>query len=176
MSEAYRQKLLNWFCSMSLLALVCSLALVIGWRIVSINVGLGYSNAELPIYAGPFGESFMPYFQYFPALAFWHLCDFLQDSEKVPRWGWFSRYRGFALLLLIASPFAVIGGAGGVHLTGCGGVFYVDTFDPPVMRFSACPSAGFFETTLVIVFAPLVLLACANKAMAMLLSHWARHD
>jgi hypothetical protein len=171
--EDYRQRLLNWFCSILLLLLVCALTLLLAWRIITINFSFYGGPAGIDKYAGPMGVSFFAYVMYFPAIAFWHFCDFLERKQgKLPWKGWFSSYRSFLVLLLLASPIAVFAASRGVELTGCYGVFNVPTptFSPGNFPLHICPGASASVFLLVIFVWPVMALACLSKAATMLLS------
>lgn len=173
MTDAYRQKLLNWFCSMALLLLICSLAMgLTWWRIIIHHQAFGYLG-EFDVYAPNAALGMMAYFLFFPAIAFWHFCDFLQRTEAETGWnGVFSTYRGFARLLLLMSPLAVLGAESGVQFTGCYGVFYVNQteFVDGRWLFDECPGADNRSIMLVFIAGPLIGLACLSKAVSMFTS------
>jgi len=175
MSAEYRQKLLNWFCSVALLLLVCTLAFAITWRMVTLNMTM-IGRTDLVDHAGPLSTGFMAYFIFFPAIAFWHLCDFLQASAPRQSGGIFTRYRGFAILLLVVSPIAAISGAGGIPLTGDGGVFCYKPGDFSDLLYHPCVPASPFDTFMVIVIAPIVAYACQSKLSATIASYRERAD
>ncbi len=162
MSDAYRHKLLNWFCSMGLLALVCSIALGLHWyRIVVIATAHGWGDT-FPDYAGPLSEGFSAYPMFFPALAFWHLCDFVERPRKLGQGGgWFTSYRLFATLLVLAAPVAAVAASDGVWLTGSSGVFCTSS----IGDLHGCDGPGTMDTPLVIIVAPLLAIACIGKAI-----------
>lgn len=175
MSAEYRQKLLNWFCSMALLLLICTLSLGITWRMVTLSM-VYTGRTDLVDHAGSLSTGFMAYLIFFPAIAFWHLCDFLQASEPHQTGGIFTRYRGFAILLLLASPIAAISGAGGIWLTGDGGVFCYKPGDFNDLLYHPCVPASPFDIFMVIVVAPIVAYACLSKLSTTIASYRERAD
>jgi hypothetical protein len=167
--NAHRHKLLNWLCSMSLLLLVCTLALVLTWRTIVVVFYLGGTPAEIDRYAGPLAMGLMAYFMFFPALACWHFFDLIESDRRPDRWtGWLSRYRSFARLIVLASPLAILSAVDGVAMTGCGGVFQNSQSSYGFIH--GCPRPGNWDVLLVLFVGPLVAFACVSKAVTSLLS------
>lgn len=84
MSDAYRQKLLNWFCSMLLALLVAALSASIVWFYKVPKSTAIYGHPDLTAIAGLIGESLMIYPIYFLPMAIWHFFDFIERQEPAP--------------------------------------------------------------------------------------------
>ncbi len=162
MSDAYRQKLLNWFCTMLLLLLVCALSLCLGWRIILTNAELAGGDWPLDAFAGFLGEAFRPYFMFFPLLAIWHMFDFLEaDSNPPRRKGWFADYRSFLILLMVASPFAILSVVDGHILSSC----YRSMDIGETGFYDSCYPSSTWTILLWLVIAPAVCLAVVSKSV-----------
>lgn len=78
MSEGFHQKLLNWFCSVTLSLFAASLPPLFFWLIDLPDLAERGILINLTDIAGPFGESFLLYTVLLPLFLFWHLFDFAQ--------------------------------------------------------------------------------------------------
>lgn len=135
MTEGYRQKLLNWFCSMSILLATAALSALLVW-FVHVPRILGYGPPrDLVTIAGPFGESLVAYPIYFLPVAVWHLLDFLQARELHGTWGKrFTRYRNFAACTALSQLSFLLAVWGILNVTSCPEgefYFYQCTVGPP---------------------------------------------
>lgn len=173
MDGFYRQKLLDWWCSMALLGLVCSLSALLNWNRVLVMIDLsGTAYRGIEWWIGPAAGGFASYPMFFPPLAFWHLCDFLERDRGPNMWrGWLATYRRFAALLLFLAPLAAVSGSGGIGLTGDGGVFCYKHGDFGDFLYHPCLPPGSGDTLMVLIGGPLMILACASKALTALVSH-----
>ncbi|CAN0588284.1 unnamed protein product, partial [Ectocarpus sp. 12 AP-2014] len=78
LSEGFHQKLLNWFCSVTLSLFAASLPPLFFWLIDLPDLAERGILINLTDIAGPFGESFLLYTVLLPLFLFWHLFDFAQ--------------------------------------------------------------------------------------------------
>lgn len=171
MTRTYRQKLLNWFYTMSLLLVVQVAALALAWRTMMIYAQIIGDDYGIDKYAGPMGEALLPYIMFFVPLALWHLFDFLESEQRPDRWrGLFSRYRHFAILLLLSSPFAALGVVEGYILRPCD----LPPYEPGQFAFVHCDRETFTEIVFTLIITPLVGFALVSKALAAILSHVGR--
>lgn len=100
MSEAYRQKLLNWFCSMALLVLTTTLATSIAWFRHFPESIRGPGNIDIYWIASAISDNLLTYAIYFVPMVFWHLFDFIERSEPASLWTRsVASYRPLILLL-----------------------------------------------------------------------------
>ncbi len=153
---------------MLLLLLVCTLSFGISWRVIMIYAGLAGDDWPLDAFAGPLGEAFRPYFRFFPLLAVWHFFDLIESDSNPSRWrGWFAGYRSFFILLILASPFAVLGAIDGHVLRICSNPSVSNEF----VFWDHCEPSSFVTFLLYLLFAPLVLVACVSKAITSILSY-----
>ena len=103
MTAAYRQKLLNWFCSLALLAVAMSASLIFAWFFDLPRWLYERQASEWDAIAWSMQNPMLNYIIYFPFLLFWHLSDFSEarvaNSTLLQR---FLSYRIFAWTIFIA--------------------------------------------------------------------------
>ena len=97
MTEAYRSKLLNWFCSVALLLTASALTPLFYWFIdlpkwmeISLSV-------DLATIVGQFSDSLLLYPLLFPIFLIWHLFDFIQRG--LPERLWSTRLTSYGSFL-----------------------------------------------------------------------------
>ena len=99
MPEQYRQKLINWLSTISLITLVSIIPAVYFWisQLPVIQNELGWSNyTQLILIA----ESIITYAIYSPIFLTWHFFDFIEPHISNPSYARrFLKYRSFCLIL-----------------------------------------------------------------------------
>tara|TARA_R110000824_G_scaffold30860_1_gene100983 strand:+ start:150 stop:662 length:513 start_codon:yes stop_codon:yes gene_type:complete len=78
LSDNFHQKLLNWFCSVTLSIFAASLPPLFFWLIDLPDLVERSISINLVDLAGPFGERFILYAFLLPFFLFWHMFDFAQ--------------------------------------------------------------------------------------------------
>ncbi|MEL7197383.1 MAG: hypothetical protein AAGL10_03625 [Pseudomonadota bacterium] len=110
MTDAFRQKLLNWFTSMAILLLASAIHPLHFWFFrLQDSHQFGWSD-DLVRIAGPFGETLLFYPLMLPIFLIWHLSDFIQNGLPSSRKElMLTRYSSF-LLVMVASmvPFTLM--------------------------------------------------------------------
>lgn len=81
MSEAFHQKLLNWFVSILQLLTAIALMLVIFWFVRAPEIEPYYQSTHLASIAPAMGGVLAFYILFFPQVLVWHLLDFCQRGE-----------------------------------------------------------------------------------------------
>ena len=131
MTDAFRQKLLNFLCSMLVVLLLISGSALVAWFVAAPRMlAQPYGGAYLT--AWMMGEAFIVYAALAPPSLIWHLSNFLWSGKAKPGWaGWLFAYPVFLAALGITG-FAWI-------LASSGSFTYQDCPDLDGAFFYSCP-------------------------------------
>jgi len=116
----YRQKLLNWFCSVALVLAFAALSPLIYWFVYLpdwIETSLTGEFAEV---AGLLGETFLIYPLLLPVILFWHFWDFIQKDASAGRWSLrLAAYRIFVMVVVAAMTLWLLMASGVFTINSC---------------------------------------------------------
>ena len=174
MTDAYRQKLLNWITSMMVLLLVQSAALTWTWIWLlrahandTFGDGIAYTMAYR---MGAVLEIFMVGFA---LAAFWHFFDFLQrgDPQDTP-YPRLSRYRTICKVSLIGALPVVVYAP--IYLSVFQGHAFIDSNCNGIFSFAsaACSTAGPGQLFAALLSLPAMIFLCLSKAWIAINSRW----
>ncbi|MEH6662377.1 MAG: hypothetical protein V7679_12080 [Parasphingorhabdus sp.] len=128
MSEGFHQKLLNWFCSVTLSLFAASLPPLFFWLIDLPDLAERGILINLADIAGPFGETFLFYAVLLPLFLFWHLFDFAQRGmPEISLVAKLTKYRTFLWLMIAVILLFLLMDLGFLNYNSCDqldGVFY----------------------------------------------------
>lgn len=137
MSEAYRQKLLNWWCSMLVLLLLAISAIAARWLfyVPFMMMMTEVESVRIEWMLDPM----LHYFIWFLPLAFWHVADAFQLGQPSGRWARaIASYPAMIGSFLLLSTTLVFMASGLWESSGfCGGSFLI------LMQACAFPSLAF---------------------------------
>lgn len=104
MTEAYRQKLLNWYLSMLMLALA-SVSSLSGFLLIGrLNPQVENDTNDPFVLPAIAGGTLIVFATYFVPVASWHLFDFIQKGTPANRTlGILAGYRAFGTILVLGS-------------------------------------------------------------------------
>ncbi len=146
MSEAYRQKLLNWLISMMILCLCVALSLAAYWffnrpDLMVRPAGVPFpDDYELVDYAGAMGEIVALFVVGFVPVALWHMADlFDRKTARSRLTRWLSHAAPYQLALLILGLLFAMHASGEFsYVAPCGGPMLVLSQDcyytVPILR------------------------------------------
>lgn len=132
MNAAYRQKLLNYFCTVLLIWAGTFIGLLIVWTVGIPEVrSSGFTEVTYPALA-MIAEALIVYVLLFPLALFWHLMDFIgKNRPSSPWWNRICDFPAFACALTSVIVFWLLAGTGFFTLNSCDaldGVYYHECF------------------------------------------------
>lgn len=176
MSEAFRQKLLNWFCSMLVLLLSCSIFAILNWHSILTTTSLIGEFQQVENYVPLLGEGLAGYLMFFPFFLFWHGFDFVEkDAQPPASRSMIGRYSFFLIIkiIVIASLIAaVVMDQNGWNQCHSPQYFYAAAAAQiPDVYYDHCP-IDYNASVVFLIGGPLMFVACLGKALVSIRSNF----